>query len=61
MTNEKIVKFVNRNCRLTNCFLCPMDEIYHSYKNCPYLRLKQIARERKIIIDDVKANYKEEK
>lgn len=50
---EEIAKAVNRNCVNASCLMCREADRYGDYKKCPFLALKQIARERKVVADDV--------
>lgn len=54
MTNkEYIAKRVNENCAKSSCFVCREADKYENYEDCPYLKLKLIARERKVLPEDV--------
>lgn len=53
--NEKeyIASRINKICNKAACFVCDEADKYESYEQCPYLPLKQIARERPVTADDV--------
>lgn len=53
-TKQEIADYVNSNCVEAACFMCAEADKYDSYTECPYLALKQIARERKVTVDDIK-------
>ncbi len=55
-SKEKIAKAVNGNCIKASCFICKEADKYEDYTKCPFLALKQIARERKVTADDVPDN-----
>lgn len=50
---EYIAKMVNKNCRNASCFVCFEGDKYENYTDCPYIKLKQITRERKIEAADI--------
>lgn len=50
---EYIAQRVNKNCVRASCLICAEADKYPSYTDCPYLPLKQIARERPITSADV--------
>lgn len=53
MTKQEIANHINRVCNKASCFVCEEADRYESYKQCPYLPLKQIARSRKVLPKDV--------
>lgn len=50
---ENIAKRINTICAKASCFVCAEADKYEDYKQCPYLALKQIARDRKITAEDI--------
>ncbi len=48
-----IVKFVNRNCRKSSCFICKEGDKYSDYRKCPYFELKQLSRTKTIENSDI--------
>lgn len=53
MTKQEIANHINRVCNRASCFICAEADRYESYEQCPYLPLKQIARNRKVLPEDV--------
>lgn len=39
---------VNKNCNNASCFVCFEGDKYENYTDCPYIKLKQITRVRKV-------------
>ena len=48
-----VANFINRNCLKATCFICGEADKHGGFSNCPYLELKQEARNRKITSDDI--------
>ena len=53
MNYQEIAKMVNKNCKPASCFVCAEADKYEKYTDCPYLKLKQITREREVTAEDV--------
>lgn len=53
MTKQGIAEHINQVCNKANCLMCAEADRYESYEQCPYLALKQIARTRKVLAEDV--------
>lgn len=50
---EYIARMVNKNCRRASCFVCREADKYENYRDCPYIGLKQITREREVKAEDI--------
>ena len=59
MKHQEIADHINENCIQSSCLMCLEADKYASYNDCPYLKLKQIARERLVTIQDVKKSMEE--
>lgn len=53
INKEAAAEFANKNCTKSNCFMCKEGDKYETYRHCPFLPLKLIARERKVTPEDV--------
>lgn len=53
INKEATAEFANKNCTKSNCFMCKEGDKYETYRHCPFLPLKLIARERKVTPEDV--------
>lgn len=53
VSKEEIANYVNRNCQRASCFVCKEADKYENYTQCPYLQLKQLARERRVTTKDI--------
>ena len=53
MTYQAIAEHINEQCITVNCLMCDEADRYSSYKDCPYLALKQIARHKPVTIQDI--------
>lgn len=53
---EAAAEFANKNCVRSNCFMCREGDKYETYRKCPFLPLKLIARERTVTEEDVPDN-----
>lgn len=48
INKEAAAEFANKNCVRSNCFMCREGDKYETYRKCPFLPLKLIARERTV-------------
>ena len=48
-----VLHFVKRNCLRAGCFVCDEGDKYEDYTKCPYLPLKEIAKQRELTEDDI--------
>ncbi len=57
MNNRKLelIKRLEKGCIPASCFVCKEGDKYENYTDCPYNKIKQIARERKLTVDDIPA------
>lgn len=53
MEKERIVKFINTNCVKASCLVCKTADKHGGYNNCPYLDLKQRARDNPLKVSDI--------
>lgn len=56
INKEAAAEFANKNCVRSNCFMCREGDKYETYRKCPFLPLKLIARERTVTEEDVPDN-----
>lgn len=48
-----ILKYVKRNCLRAGCFICDEGDKYDDYTQCPYLPLKELAKQRELTEEDI--------
>lgn len=53
MTKEAIANHINKICNKASCFVCAEADKYEHYEQCPYIKLKQLARKRKVLPEDI--------
>lgn len=53
MTKKDVATKVNRICVKSSCLFCYEGDKYADYSQCPYLPLKEIARERELTDSDI--------
>lgn len=60
MTKKEIADHTNRVCNKASCFVCAEADKYENYEQCPYLALKQIARTRAVVPEDIPDEFAKE-
>ena len=52
-SKTEIAQFVNKNCVRSSCLFCKTADTHGGYEHCPFLELKQLAFDRKVLSSDV--------